>query len=552
MNRRQITILSIATALSAAFLTFDVVPLGVSGEWVWERHTWNANPVEALDRLLIPIIGGAVFFAVAVLAKPSANATRFRAFCSFGILLIGSAFWLNSVQQAAPSGHRDLKPYWVLYDPSSSGYFFEAVNEIKDTREFLRGYESRMKQGEVLHVGTHPPGLFLLSKACLNVCESYPRLVSILNGLENSATRQAFRVVEAEANYAPRLKENQLAALHLLSMLSSIAVVLTILPLVLLCRQYFDIETTWKICCLWPTLPCLAVFLPKSDVLFPLTCTASLALAVLAMSGGRKVLWAIPAGAILWFGMMLSLAHLPIPVVLVVYALIRAVISNGETLTRASPLTQWRGKVKEVERSNRRDAPLSLRAACEHGARFILNKTLRRDAVAGIVCVATIVACCFAWNVSTDCNFFNVWRLNLTNHAGFYEQFQRTWYKWLLVNPVELMLAVGLPVFVLAMFGVRQAVCDFRKRADSSSTERNHAAFLLATTLVLMALWLSGKNQGEAARLWCFLTPWIVVSCGRLLLMNRVGLNPGAWRALLLLQLAASIATVSFVSGFSF
>ena len=215
-------------------------------------------------------------------------------------------------------------------------------------------------------------------------------------------------------------------------------------------------------------------------------------------------------------------------------------------------MTQWRGTVKEVEHSNRRDVPLSLRAAREHGANFIFGKTFRHDALAGIVCLATIVACCVAWNVSTDCNIFNVWRLNLTNHAGFYEQFQRTWYKWLLVNPVELMLAVGLPVFVLAMLGARQAFCDFRNRADSSSTERNLPAFLLATTLVLMALWLSGKNQGEAARLWCFLTPWIVVSGGRLLLMNRVEPNPKLWRALLVLQIAASIATVSFVSGFSF
>ena len=36
----------------------------------------------------------------------------------------------------------------------------------------------------------------------------------------------------------------------------------------------------------------------------------------------------------------------------------------AESLTKASPLTQWRGWLQDMERSNRQTAPLSLRSTC--------------------------------------------------------------------------------------------------------------------------------------------------------------------------------------------
>ena len=62
------------------------------------------------------------------------------------------------------------------------------------------------------------------------------------------------------------------------------------------------------------------------------------------------------------------------------------VLYSATFLTRASPLTQWRGWPEEMERSNLRAAPLSLRPSREHRPRIILTKTLNgsnRIAVAG-------------------------------------------------------------------------------------------------------------------------------------------------------------------------
>lgn len=504
MSQRFLIFIILCTLASAAALLCPSIPLGITGEWEWSRHEFISSDIAAFDRLLLPLLGAAAFYGIAVFAQPSTSG-KFRTAICYTMLLCVSWVWLNCVQQAAPTGHREVKPYWVLYDPSSSGYFFEAAFKMDSTSEFLTNYEARMQEGEVLHVGTHPPGLFLLSKACLSICESWPSLVSLLNSIESDKTRQAFRLIEAEANYAPRLKESQIAALHLLKACSTAAVVLTILPLFLLARQWLDASTTWKVCCLWPTLPCLAIFLPKSDLLFPLTCTTSLALATVSLKGGWRFVLAVPAGIVLWLGLMLSLAHLPVVAVLAAFAALRA----------------WSSKMK----------------------------TLRNDTIAGCIVLGSIVACCLAWNYQTDCNIFNVWRLNLTNHEGFYTQFQRTWWKWLITNPLELAFAVAAPLMVLACMGAIGSIQSLRQPNNESSVTSDQPNFAVATTLVLVALWLTGKNQGEAARLWCFLTPWLVLMTGIVLQQSRLQKK---WKPILITQLATAILTVSCVSGFSF
>ena len=400
-----------------------------------------------------------------------------------------------------------------MYDPSSAGYFNEAVFRIASTSEFLRGYEDRMNEGEVLHVGTHPPGLFLLSRACLDVCTHSPTLVSWLNGLEDDRVRRAFRTIESGTRFGPRLKSNELVALHLLSAISSVATCLTIIPLAILGRYLFGATTAWRICCLWPTLPCLAVFMPKSDLLFPLTCTSVLALSVLATVRWKLFALAVPAGIVLWCGMMLSLAHLPVIAVLAAFVAIQAWQTQGRSLVRG---------------------------LC----------------VVGTV-VMTVCAISILWNSFTGCNMFNVWKMNLTNHAGFYDQYPRTYWKWLLVNPIELAFSVGLPVFGLAVCGMITAALQCFRAGTTQYRRGTAIALCLAAGATMDVLWLSGKNQGEVARLWCFLTPWLLLAAGLSFSDSNDTLLNGTsetriWKRVLLAQIVVAAMTVGAVTGFSF
>lgn len=505
MNHRLIIALAITSLASLVILLSTSIPLGIPGEWQWTRHAPIASLPAMLDRLILPLIAGGLLIGVAVFAQPKDDMqgpSKARQLLSYSLLAVVSYVWLNCVQQSTPAFHREVKPYWVLYAPSSSGYFFEAAFKIDSTTEFLASYEDRMSEGEVLHVGTHPPGLFLLAKVCLEVCESSPPLVSFLNAIESTQSRETFRQLENEARLAHPLTNQQRTALHLLSLISQLALVLTIVPLAILAMTIFSPKTAWWICCLWPTLPCLAIFFPKSDVLFPFTATFALTLSILALQGYRSTVCAVGSGIAFWAGLMLSLAHIPVTAVLFFLVLIRAIASKGESL--------------------------------------------RNDILTGLKVIATIAICSVVFLWATDCNVASVWQWNLSNHAGFYEQFQRTWYKWLLVNPIELTYAVAVPIAVTGLWGLARSVATPAQPESPNVKFGRHLTW--AMTFVILLLWASGKNQGEAARLWCFMTPWILIAAGfAITALRKTQLT---W--LIGLQVLSAIVTVSIVNGFSF
>ena len=59
---------------------------------------------------------------------------------------------------------------------------------------------------------------------------------------------------------------------------------------------------------------------------------------------------------------------------------------------------------------------------------------------------------------------------------------------------------------------------------------------------------VSAKNQGEAARLWCFMTPWLLIAAGHAI--SQFEDRQFGW--LLTLQTISAIITVGIVNGFSF
>ena len=78
-----------------------------------------------------------------------------------------------------PRPHRNTP--WASRAGSSittahEGYFEQARYVMRDVPSYLAGYEKRMAQGDYLHLGTHPPGLILFHRACINLCSGSPGL----------------------------------------------------------------------------------------------------------------------------------------------------------------------------------------------------------------------------------------------------------------------------------------------------------------------------------------------------------------------------------------
>jgi len=145
---------------------------------------------------------------------------------------------------------------------------------------------------------------------------------------------------------------------------------------------------------------------------------------------------------------------------------------------------------------------------------------------------------------------------NYDNHAGFYDKYTRTYWKWFLVNPLELALGLGAPVAVLA------AAAWIRMRPWKECNVR--LAHATACFAVWGVLWISGKNMGEAARLWLVVMPWPIWVLSSLferpradgtasIANDEADTGSGSlWLWALVAQGIVCAATVSRVNGFDF
>ena len=495
--------LACGAALAIAWCT--ALPLGIPGEWTWPRIE-SGEPLAW--RLVIPLFVAALYLGFAWFAGQRiehATPGRLRATLA-GLALLGFA-WLGTLQQACPEGYDLGKSAWVLYYPKSSGYFTEARAHHHELGQYLAHYEDLVAQGDVLHQGTHPPGLILAFSTLLTVVERVPGLVPLLRETEPASVSRSFDELQALTRQsgpgggagAPLSPEDR-AVLWLALLLVQGAAALTVIPLYALARTTQGRSAAFFAAALWPLVPALATFIPKSDALFPLwTCTLTwTALRAASAQPRRAWGWGLLAGLLFSLGMLLSLATLAIGFCAVVAAC-------AHRRQQQRPL--W--------------APPTLEAL---------------GAAALAFCVVTLL-----FSVALSCPLLTIWKWNYHNHAGFYAQFSRTWWKWLAENPIELAIAVGLPAAGCALLNARECV-----------SQRRWSLPLVTFGVTWGLLWLTGKNRGEAARLWLFLMPLVCWLAADLLdrLPRQQRLRTGI--ALLTLQLVTAAGLVLRIGGFEY
>jgi hypothetical protein len=413
------------------------IPLGVTGEWEWLRI--NAH----LDVLAV-ILAGLSVIGYALYVCGGLRHTRTRGHARLWLVgLVPAAVMVQvGIQEGAPFGYGLVKSAVSLANPGSSGYYGVAKGQIGDLRTFLAAYPEWIKAQDALHVGTHPPGLFVVSWGLLRVMESHPDWARGIVGALPESFAVAFQTV-SPSRPLPIADRASLAMTGLLTLLGCSA---TVVPLYIMARSRLPASASWVAAALWPVVPAALMFQPTGDTAFPLLSTSALALA--AWSSRRPVL-AICAGVLLGFGTDFTLAFFPV-------GLIAAIVYLTE------PGVSWRRK-----------AGLLLLT----GAGFL--------------------AVTLGFWVLTTANPFMIWRTNTANHARFYEQFPRSYWAWVVENPVELSIALGLPTVVWGLAGFRSA-----------------PIVSWATIGTLIALTLSGKNLSEVARLWLPLMPSLLIVAG--------------------------------------
>lgn len=507
----------LGSGLSLGLFWLTEIPLGVPGEWTWARH--DVTPDLIANLLLAVVIGGGYLWFVAGgyrrLARPECSQWE-----SFGWqigLAVMAGVWIWTVQGQGSTGATIGRWPFVLYYPSSSGYFFKARFEPPRAREFLQNYEALMEEGDVLHVGTHPPGLFLFFHGLIGVIDSQPAWIEGINATQPPVIREAFDVIDAERRKAidkgdrrtPPLLPADRAILWLAGLICFGLSAATVWPLYGFLRQLTDRPVSWLCAAVWPLVPAVTVFLPKSDVAFAFFAMLLGWLWLLAWRRGSVWLAGL-AGAVWTAGILCSLAFLPVALWLALLSLF--------------------------------DSWPALRAGEKRAELF---RALRTIVPAGVVSLSLLSA--LAW--WGEIPLWKTYWLNYRNHAGFYVQSPKTYWAWLAINPCEFACAAGAPLFVAAVFGV---IAVFRRNENHGRSPLTAAC--LATLIVWSWLWISGKNSGEAARLWIFLLPYLTACSAACWIAPTETTTPRRlpWQALgwLACQALVCFGTVQRLDGF--
>lgn len=517
MKLRQTGIgLALVSAASLALLWLTNLPLGVPGEWTWDRipfegREWTVLLLGGISALVV----GALYLGLTLFgARRLESAGRGETAAWLLALFVGGFAWLWAVQESPAQVQYTLaKAPMVLYWRGTEGYFDQARYVMTDVPTYLRAYEGRMAEGDVLHMGTHPPGLMLFHRVCLDLCTASPALRDLLLRTQPASFRDSLDVIEqTESGTVRAITAADRAALWLVALITQAVAAATVVPLYLLVRRNHPRPASWCAAALWPLVPALAVFLPKSDALFPFF--------------GALFLWAwlegfarksyglcLLAGFVFFLSMFLSLAILPVA-------------------AAAGLLTLWESVACSAE--ERVETPFRATATCVAAA------------LAGWVLPVIAV------RVLGHLNLLAVWQWNYRNHAAFYSKYARTYWKWLLANPLELVFAVGAPLMLAAAIGFWSSLRGgWRKRSMGP---------YWALTASWLLLWLSGKNEGEAARLWLVLMPWPVwLTAGffgappaKPVSTKRASPTTRTTLALFVAQIVVCLGTVTRVTGFDF
>jgi hypothetical protein len=455
----------------AIALNSGAMPLGVRGEWEWLRVP--AGPAWADVVLAFAAVSAYAGLAALGMKALRGNATRRREAVALLGLLGASAAVQAILPFGAPTGYGLTKWALVLHSPGSSGYYTVARRQVGDPWRFLADYPEWISHQDALHVGTHPPGLFLVEHVLLRIMDARPDLARLVVDHLPVPVEQGFRLIGP----VPRADR---AALALTAALTWLACAATVVPLYLLARAGLPAPAAWASAALWPLVPSAILFQPDADTAFPLLATTALALAAHAGRAGTRggVVLAALSGMALAVGMMFSLAFLPV-------GLVVAIVLATATGTTAS----------------------------------------RRVVLIAATGAGFLVPTLASWAIARA-DPFVIWWWNQKNHARFYVEFPRSYRAWVVANPIELAVALGLPAATWALVGL------------GSIRPAPRAAW--ATLAVLVLLDLSGRNLSEVARLWLPLMPPLLTASG--LGLTRLGGGPIALAATLLLLGAETLA----------
>ncbi|OJW23909.1 MAG: hypothetical protein BGO49_30210 [Planctomycetales bacterium 71-10] len=474
MKRKTVIALGVSALLVVALLAgihSGDLPTGVEGEWKWPKISASSS----LLWLLVSAAGVAAYGGYAALGFRALGVPSRRGVREIGwvVGLTASAVAVQVfIAVGAPDEYDLTRWAYVHYFRGSTGYYEIARDQAAaDPWKFLADYPTWIQSQDPFHIGTHPPGIIATHAALLAVTERHRGLTDFLNAAMPPSVTMGFRQLEAmNKRTLPRADR---AEIYLVSVLTLLLCAGTVAPLYLMAREGSPPQLAWCAAAFWPLAPALNLFQPLADAAYPFFSAGALAAGAWSArlngtpgaAGWTAVVLGLVSGVTMAFGMMYTLAFLPVG--LMVALVVLATRSN-----------LWSRRLKTI---------------AWIGAGFLAFVAL-------------------GWIV-TGANPLVVWRWNLHHHARFYDAYHRSYWPWLFANPVETAVAMGIPAAVWCTTG--------------AATDRRYVPRTAWCGLAVIAIAnLTGRNMGEVARLWMLFLPPLLTAAG--VGLTRLGGGPKA------------------------
>jgi 4-amino-4-deoxy-L-arabinose transferase-like glycosyltransferase len=379
-------------------------------------------------------------------------------------LLTGLALasWWLAIQVCVVDSYRYGFLAFTVASPVTNSYFSVAT-QVEDPREFGETFPQRMA-GLPIHASTQSPGPILAFHALNRVLDRLPwllqvvpdRLLAVDHVTAESLAASSHRTYHASGWPLPtgdHVRKALLAAL-LLPLLGSLAV----FPIYLLGSRLRDPRTGLAAAAIFAVTPSFLLFTSTVDQVYALPAAIVAVCAFFAVtspSERRGTLWAAVGGLVYGGGVFLNLGLLALAPLLLVFGLL-----------------------------------MFLRYAPDRRATRLVWLALVFLAGA-----ATALLLVWAlWGVNLFAVFAESTRLREKFYAVDFPRQRWPWAGW---NVLDFLIFLGPPAALLLLRGLG---------AELRRPRRAGVAVALAVTILLITL--SGKQRGEAARMWIFLVPF--------------------------------------------
>jgi len=434
--------LAIPSLIVIAALWFDWLPwLRGNSEWQWPLRT-NID----LARAVVPLSALAAYVAAGmwwlrVFAQDTVSRKVERVFLLF--LTIAAPL----IQLALAFGVSRV-PLLEFFGPTvsvhNSGYFTTAV-ATQDLNHLLANYPSIMPTLPI-HAQSHPPGPIVahwLSWQAFQVL-----------GPATEAVALPLRTLQCHNPGLMTLDNAQIASASL-GMLLPLIGGLAVWPLYAWGKRVVGVRAAAMTSLLFPILPLFAMWPAQWDQIYPLLLLLGLYFAHTGLERGsiwRVLLAGVPLSVASFF----SVGNFVLMAIVGLYGVVWLVI--------------------------RRMKPLAL-DVLKFGVTFALGSLSIWIAYAVIYGVNPLDV------IATGS------RLAFESTTG-----NRTYGAWLVGNPIDFAVFLGVPIIVALM-------ARLVSRRDDKSTSADSTALIVATFGTLLALILSGIVRGEVGRLWMYFGP---------------------------------------------